>query len=210
MSSDIVQVKFRIEIPKNKWLAEFNEKFPELSFNILSKYLLEENTGSTLLKIEGVSVKQFLEDLKNSLRASSYQILYNEMDFLILNVKTKDPWILRALIKTDLLLIYPIKVKKGKLIINAITSREKADKFLDDLNKKRIKFTIQSIGRYHREDLLTERQRQVLKTAYKEGFYNVPRGVSLTNLSKQFKISPSALSELLRRIHERLAAFYLN
>ncbi len=210
MPKDIVQIKFKIEIPTNKWLAKFNKKFPELSFNILSKYVLDNDTGSTLLKIEGNSVKQFIEEIENDLNKSTYQILYNEGDFLILNVKTKDPWILKALIKTDLLLIYPIKVKYGKLNINAITMREKADVFLDDLEKKRIKFKIKSIGRYHRKDLLTKRQKEVLKTAYKAGYYKIPRRISLSDLSKQFIISPSALSELLRRIHGRLAAFYMN
>jgi len=157
MSKDNVQVKFKIEIPTNKWLAKFNKKFPGLSFNILSIYILNNDTGSTLLKIEGNSVKQFLEEIKNDLNISTYQILYNEGGFLILNVKTKDPWILEALIITDLLLIYPIKVKNGKLNINAITIREKADIFLDDLKEKRIRFKIINIGRYHRDGLLTER-----------------------------------------------------
>jgi len=210
MQKDIVQVKFKIVIPTNKWLAKFNKQFPELSFDILSKYLLDNDTGSTLLKIEGASLKQFLEELKNEPNESSYQILYSDLDFLILNVKTKDPWILKALIKTDLLLIYPIKVKNCKLNINAITPREKADIFLSNLEKKRIKFKIKSIGKYHREDLLTNRQKEVLKTAYKAGFYKIPRKISLSVLSKQFSISPSALSELLRRIHGRLAAFYIS
>ncbi|GAH33344.1 unnamed protein product, partial [marine sediment metagenome] len=65
------------------------KKFPELSFNILSKYLLDNDTGSTLLKIEGISLKQFLEEFKKEINEFSYQILYSDLNSLILNVKTK-------------------------------------------------------------------------------------------------------------------------
>jgi predicted DNA binding protein len=51
---------------------------------------------------------------------------------------------------------------------------------------------------------LTEAQATVITTAYDNGFYNVPRGISLTDLADIIEISHQALSERLRRGHQTL------
>jgi len=210
MKEDIVQVHFKITIPEEKWLAKLNRKYSELTFNMLSKYLIDEKTGNTLFELKGHAIKNFLEDLKKLLKPSDFTILHAGNNFLLVNVKTKDPWVLNALIKTELLLIYPLKVKQGKIQINAITNRKKIDKFLSVLEKKHIPFSITSIGKYKRGFILSERQRDILKRVYKEGYYEIPRKFNQKSLALKFNISPSALSENLRRIHRKLAEHYLN
>lgn len=209
MKNDIVQVKLKIEIPKTKWLATFNEKFPSFSFNILSKFLLDQNTGNTLIQIKGTPIERFLKEFELKSKPPTYQILFKGKDLLILNVKTKDPWILNALIKTEMLINYPIKIKKGNIHIEAITERLKVDKFLSELERHKIFYSIVSIGYYRPSALLTERQEEILRYAYDKGYFEVPRKISLTKLSIELKISPSALSEMLRRINRRLTKDFL-
>ena len=72
MPQDIVQIRLEIDIPNDKWLFKFNEKYPELNFHILSKFLTEENAGITLFQIRGVSVKQFISDFKEQLTKNSF------------------------------------------------------------------------------------------------------------------------------------------
>lgn len=50
-------------------------------------------------------------------------------------------------------------------------------------------------GRYG----LTETQFRALETAFEEGYFDVPRGIELTELADQLDISHQALSERLRR-----------
>lgn len=210
MSDDVVQVKFKIEIPEDKWLSKLNQKYSELDFNMLSKYLIDERTGNTLFEIKGQNTTRFLADVKNSLKSSNFTILHETSGFLLLNVKTKDPWILNALIKTELLLIYPLKVKQGKIHVNAITDRSKIDQFLIELEDKGIPFKIASIGKFKQASLLTDRQQEILKKAYDAGYYHIPRKMKQKSLANALEISPSALSENLRRIHRRLTEDYLD
>ncbi len=210
MSQDIVQIKLSIDIPQDKWLATFNKKYPELNFQILSNFLIGENTGITSFQIRGASVKQFISDFKDSLAKKTSQILFEGENLVILNVKEVDPWILNTLVKTELLVSYPVLVKRGKIRMEAITNRSKVDKFLTQLKKKDIGAKIERIGYYYKSTLLTQRQNEIVNLAYEKGFFNIPRNISLSLFAKDLKISKSALSETLRRIFKKLANNYLN
>jgi predicted DNA binding protein len=210
VSQDIVQIRLEIDIPQEKWLFKFNEKYPELNFNILSKFLIEENVGLTLFQIRGVSIKQFISDFKGHINKASSTILFEGADLVILNLKVVDPWILNTLIKTELLILYPILVKDGKLQIEAITNRFKVDDFLAELERKNIRATIKNIGYDFKSSLLTQRQYEILKVANSNGYFEIPRKISLTEFANNLNISKSALSETLRRIFKRLSENYIN
>ena len=209
MSQDIVQIKLKIDIPQDKWLAKFNKKYPELNFYILSKFLIDDKTGLTLYQINGPSVTRFISDFKENSTKISSQILFEGEELVLLNVKVVDPWILNALVKTELLIIYPILVKGGKIRIEAITDRFKVDHFMTQLEKKGIKAAIERIGYYYKSALLTSRQNEILNTASKNGYFDIPRRISLSEFAKTLHISKSALSETMRRIYKKLAENYL-
>ncbi|MFX0047968.1 MAG: helix-turn-helix domain-containing protein [Candidatus Hermodarchaeota archaeon] len=209
MSDDIIQIKLSIDIPQGKWLATYNKNYPELSFHILSNFLIRENLGITSFQIRGSSILHFITDFKEKSENRDYQILYESEDLVILNIKEIDPWILNTLVKTELLISYPVLVKDGKLLIEAITNRSKVDKFLIQLKKKEIKAKIERIGYYYKSTLLTERQNEIVNRAYYNGFFNIPRSISLSKFAEELKISKSALSETLRRIFKKLAHNYL-
>ncbi|MHA1471823.1 MAG: helix-turn-helix domain-containing protein, partial [Promethearchaeota archaeon] len=188
----------------------FNKKYPELSFHILSNILIRENIGITSFQIRGSSIMHFISDFKKKIAEKTVQILYESEDRVILNVKEVDPWILNTLVKTELLISYPVLVKGGKIRIEAITNRSKVDRFLTQLKKKNIKAKIERIGYYYKSTLLTQRQNEILNLAYQNGHFNIPRSVSLTEFAKDLNISKSALSETLRRIFKKLATNHLN
>jgi len=210
MSQDIVQIKLSIEIPQGKWLTTFNKKYPELNFHILSNFLIGENLGITSFQIRGSSIKHFISDFKEKSAEKTTQILYEGEDLVILNVKEVDPWIFNTLVKTELLISYPVLVKEGKIRIEAITKRSIVDSFLIQLKKKGIKAEIERIGYYYKSTLLTQRQNEIVNLAYQYGFFNIPRSISLSEFAKDLNISKSALSEILRRIFKKLANSYLN
>lgn len=205
MSVDIIQVRFEIRVPESKWLFEMNKEYNQLTFNILSKYLIDDNLGSTLFEIKGYRLKDFIEKFKNKMSPSFFQILHQGDNFLLLNVKTKDPWILNALVKTELLFLYPLKIFNGVIKVTAVAERKKVDHFLSELEQKDIKFKIIRIGQYQQERLLSVRQSKLLEILYQNGYYEVPRKISLTKLANKLKISPSALSESIRRLHKKIA-----
>ena len=129
MVEDVVHLKSKIAIPKGKWLAQITKNYPNLTFKILSNYLLDKNTGILFIQIEGLNIRKFYSELKLDKLALSQQILFSGNDFIIINVKEDDPWVLNTLIKTELLFTYPIVVKEAKLNVEIIAERKKIDYF---------------------------------------------------------------------------------
>ncbi len=58
-------------------------------------------------------------------------------------------------------------------------------------------------------ELLTDRQRSVLKVALEEGYYDIPRTTKLRDLAETLDTSSATLSEILRRTERRLAEHHL-
>ncbi|WP_231189665.1 helix-turn-helix domain-containing protein [Haladaptatus sp. DYF46] len=56
------------------------------------------------------------------------------------------------------------------------------------------------------ETRLTGRQRDTVLTAYRSGYYNVPRGISQGELAEKLDVSTSAISQQLRRATRQLIA----
>ncbi|MGV9173825.1 MAG: helix-turn-helix domain-containing protein [Promethearchaeia archaeon] len=210
MKEDFVQARIEIEIPASKWLSQFNQEFPDLNIEIISKFLLEDNIVNTLIEVQGSNISSFLDNLKKMKKPLNFQILFKEIDMVILNVKVKDPWILTALVETELFVEYPILVKEGHLYIETISERTIIDDFLKNLEVKGIDFTLKSVGYYRRNPILTKKQQELVKLAYKEGFYQIPRNISMKDIADQLNISRSAVSEMLRRINRSLVENYLN
>jgi predicted DNA binding protein len=57
---------------------------------------------------------------------------------------------------------------------------------------------------------LTEKQREMLSTAFKLGYFKVPRAITSGQLAKKFSLSSSAVSERLRNAEQRLLLHSLN
>lgn len=55
-------------------------------------------------------------------------------------------------------------------------------------------------------DALTDRQREILQTAYELGYFDVPRSVSTTDVADTLELDPSTVAEHLQRAERNLVA----
>jgi predicted DNA binding protein len=53
-------------------------------------------------------------------------------------------------------------------------------------------------------DTLTERQREVVRTAYSMGYYEVPRSSSTEDVAERVGLDPSTVAEHLQRAEQNL------
>lgn len=60
----------------------------------------------------------------------------------------------------------------------------------------------------HPQPLLTQRQEQILKVAYKAGLYDIPKRTTLDSLSKQLGTSKATIHEHLRKAEVKLVSDY--
>ena len=67
---------------------------------------------------------------------------------------------------------------------------------------------ILGVGKYKRRGVLTEKQEMALWLALEAGFFDYPKRINTSELSRKLGISPSTLSEIIRRGIRRLLEYY--
>jgi predicted DNA binding protein len=60
------------------------------------------------------------------------------------------------------------------------------------------------------EELLTSRQETIIVTALERGYFDEPKGTSLVELAKEFHVSVSTASEILRKATHKIMTVYFN
>jgi len=200
----MIKAKLEIELPKEKSLSELSIHFPNSTFYILSMLPTRENIGNILIKIVGNNLSQLLSKLKSHNNVLGHSIISKTPSSILINLKSRNPWLLDWAIKNEVLLEYPIQIKNGFATWEVLSSRDKLDSLFQKIKEKDLKINLKNIGKYKEKKNLTQRQLEILNIAVKEGFYEIPRRIKLTELASKLKISPSTLSEILRRINKKL------
>ena len=89
-----------------------------------------------------------------------------------------------------------------------ITDSSQLQLILRRLERRGIKATIGELSEPRGREQLTPRQRQVFAQAICLGFFEFPRRISLTELSKTLGVKPSTLSQLLRAAERKVISSY--
>lgn len=211
MSGEVVQLNFSLSIPPEKWLSKFSISYPDLQFNLLSMLPLSANQGNTLLQVKGINLDQFWEEFSKIQNKLKYNLIFKDEKTILLNFIIGDPWILQTIFDAQLFLRFPVLIQDGRISIELIGSRTKIDLLINNNeNWKNVEISIQQIRKYCPDSLLTPRQLEILTQSLSNGFFDIPRKKSLSLLAKEIGISPSALSENVRRINKKLAEHYIS
>jgi len=59
-------------------------------------------------------------------------------------------------------------------------------------------------------NLLTPKQENIIINAYKLGYFDYPKRITLKELAKKVEMSPSATLETLRRAEKKIIKWFLN
>jgi predicted DNA binding protein len=209
-SSDIVQVKLTFRLPETKCMFTISTKYPDLQFKNISMLPTLGNAGNTLIEVNGARSKELVADLKREKNISAVKVLLDSEDQVLINARINEPLILNLMSANDVIIDYPMIIQDGEGSITLIGERPNIDALLETFEAKGISYTIKSIGGIEPDEILSEKQKEVLTKSLKAGFFDVPRKMSLTDLAAEFDVSPTALSEMIRRLSKRLAEHYVN
>lgn len=82
-------------------------------------------------------------------------------------------------------------------------SHEHLSELGEQLRAFGLRFDVEYVHeRVEAERLLSKRQREVLLAAVERGYYDTPRGCSLTELAEELGVAKSTCSETLHRVEE--------
>jgi hypothetical protein len=204
MSEDIVRALVEIEVPNQKWISELTKEFTDLKLNILSMTLIRNNIGNILINLRGNDLTTILERLESHESVAEYIIISETDTSILLNVKIRNPWVLISHIENEVVFKFPIRISNGWSQWELYASRDKIYSLFRNLESLGINLKLISIGKHESKSLLTSRQNEILDIAMNEGYYEVPRRITLNDLAKKIEVAPSTLSEAIRKINQKL------
>lgn len=103
----------------------------------------------------------------------------------MVNAKTKDPWLLSAMMESEVLLKPPVKVKDGIAEWIVVATRDMVSALMKLLGEKGVSYRLKSIGKYSEEPVLTDHQVKILDLALEHGYYEIPRRITLSQLARK-------------------------
>ena len=115
---------------------------------------------------------------------------------------------LKVLTGENIIFDFPFIVSKDKIVFTVITDSKYLKKMLEVLKPlgfiKNISFHNPTFSEYDILSCLTERQKEIIIAAQKNGYYSVPREITTEELSKKLGISKATTVEHLRKAENRI------
>ncbi|MHA1669312.1 MAG: helix-turn-helix domain-containing protein [Promethearchaeota archaeon] len=206
-SSKASLARIKIKFPDQLWISHIFKKFSGIRMEIqyFLPYDFENSIGNSIIEIFHYNIETLIDEIKNHDSIIDISILEKEENRVKFNIKTKDPFLLYAVIKCGVLVDFPVRVRDGYAFWRIISTRDRIDKLLTLFEQKSVNFTLLKIGNspYNLDDdtnKLTLNESNVLDKALSSGFFEIPRKISLEELANDLGKSKSALSVMLRKI----------
>ncbi|SNR62627.1 Predicted DNA binding protein, contains HTH domain [Halorubrum vacuolatum] len=106
---------------------------------------------------------------------------------------------------------FPVDVQNGWYEFNLTGTRDELADLQDALDSSPTAYELLSLVKTtDAENLLTERQREVIETAVRMGYFNVPRDSTLAELADELAVDKSTASTILRRGEAQLIKSFLS
>jgi len=206
--------RIKIKFPEKIWISEIFKNYPDLKMEIshFLPYDLERSIGNSVIEIMHYNLDSILKEVSDHPSVFELSVLEKKENKVKFNVKTKDPYLLYAIIKCGVLVNFPVRVEDGFAYWRLISSRDRIDQLLTIFEQKNIKFELLRIGisPYNIEDdknKLTFDESNILDKAISLGFFEIPRNISLEELANKIGKSKSGLSVMLRKIIKKKVLF---
>lgn len=208
--------RIKIKFPDQLWISQIFKNYPDIKLEIshFLPYDLERSIGNSIIEIKHYNIDKIIEDVRNHPSVFELSVMETEENKVKFNIKTKDPYLLYAIIKCGVLVQFPVNVKEGYAYWRLISSRDRIDQLLTLFEQKKVNFELLRIGKspYSIEDdknRLTLVEENVLDKAISSGFFEIPRKISLEELANTLGKSKSGLSVMLRKIIKKKVMFEL-
>ncbi|UCD95821.1 MAG: helix-turn-helix domain-containing protein [Candidatus Bathyarchaeota archaeon] len=167
-------------------------------FNIIDLRSAKSNTTRHLVKIPSQQVDRIPQRVKISQNNGKIETS--------VWIDSSGCDVCTTILSNSSFLISGRTVEDGALLYSFIApSFEAFQTIISELEGKGFTPKILEVGKFQRQRaILTEKQERVLWFALKMGFFEYPKKIHTEELSRRLKISPSTLSETLRRGIRRL------
>jgi len=205
----MMEAVISLKIPQN-WMSEIPEKHP-VSIKVIERVPYSEKGVKDLVEIVGPEevMDDVLRDIKRNPLVSKVDTTVTDRGKVIGAVTTSRCDICRILTDADVFLISAESRGSGKVEWTLILSDKDVLKgIFDHLKAKSVIAELVKLTKIDDKETLTDRQDKITHVAFERGYFDYPKRISLRELAKMFDVSPSTLSEILRKGQRKIVLDY--
>lgn len=197
------RVWLRIKPSRNPLVA-FSISHPDDEFRIFASHPMKDGLR-VIVEAETAASEALCQMFDETSDIRSFEVLQIDQQTVLVQYETSEPAARAAARAAGILPQYPTVLHDGWLTVETITSWERLSQLQTEFETADVSFEILSITQsVEMTDLLTDRQWDVLTEAIERGYYDSPRGCSLTDLASVLDVNPSAVSGVLHRAEEQI------
>ena len=205
----MMEAVISLKIPQN-WMSEIPERYP-VTIKVLDRIPYSERGVKDLVEIAGPQdiMEEVLKDIRKNPLVSNVDTTMTERGKIVGAVTTAWCDICRILTDSDCFLISAETKSAGKVEWTLVVSDKDVLKgIFDRLKTKSVLAELVKLTKIDDKESLTERQDKITHVAFDRGYFDYPKRISLRELARMFEVSPSTLSEILRKGQRKIVLDY--
>ncbi|ELZ03641.1 MULTISPECIES: helix-turn-helix domain-containing protein [Natrialba] len=210
MTERMISATFRIRLSEALWVAQLSTAFPQATFRLLSGYRTEERAlelGETITDRPAAVVAAMADH--PSIEIS--ELLESDARRALVKYETTDTALYEFVERSSLTIEFPITVQDGWYEFDLTGTRQELDRVQELLEGGPYEYELLSLIQSPDADrLLTTRQREVIETAIRMGYFEIPRTCTLAVVADELGIDKSTASTILRRGEARIIKSFVS
>lgn len=188
-----------LTIPDGVWIGDVSRAYPDAQFRILAA-LADDQAGVGLAEVTAQELPSILTEIDASEAVTELDILQQHDNTALIQFETTMPLLLFSIQGAGIPLKMPFLLTDGKAEWELTASQDRLSELGTQFEQFGIPFTVNELHQHiEPEQLLTDRQLQLLTVAVEQGYYDTIRQCSLTELADKLGIAKSTCSETLHR-----------
>lgn len=205
----MMEAVISLKIPTH-WMSEIPEKHP-VTIRVIERVPYSEKGVKDLVEIQGPQevLDEVLTDIKKNPLVSKIDTAMTERGKLVGAITTSRCEICRILTDSDVFLLSAESRGDGRVAWTLVLSDKTVLKqIFDHLKSRSVQAELVKLTKIDDKESLTERQDKITHVAFERGYFDYPKRISLRELAKMFDVSPSTLSEILRKGQRKIVLDY--
>lgn len=168
--------------------------------------------GRGLIEIDGgEDADRMIEDLRRHPSVERVEVCRTEGGKVSATVVTSTCRAGQALAASDCFMIGAQSLDDGRIRWKVVSGgKGSLLSLVEALREAGCEVEVERVGTIRDEAVLTKRQEEVLSLALREGYYETPKRIHLTDLAKRLGMAPSSLGEILKRAERTVIEQHLS
>jgi len=167
--------------------------------------------GRSLIEFdEGPESDRIIEGIRKHPAIERVEVTRSEggkVSALVINRSCRAGQLLAA---SDCIMVSAQSLKDGRVRWKLISGMEGSlQSLVEELRKAGCQVEVERVGTVKAPVVLTKRQEEALALALREGYYESPKRIHLSELARRLNIAPSSLGEMLKRAEKAVIEEHL-